>query len=392
MKSFFADAVKSRATVMTGVRTPDAVPAELFPIRRTGVSTEPMLAAARAFLDALGPEQRAGCQFGIESDAWRSWCNFHAFLFRHGACLAELDETPRGLALALMQASLGEAGYATARNVMRLNQHLAELTGRAEEFGEWYYWISIMGEPSETEPWGWQIDGHHLIVNCFVLGDQIVLTPTFMGSEPVSAETGAFAGTRVFAEEEAAGLALMRLLGPAQRRAATLGTVLPFDVFAHAFNDNVQLPFEGLAWGAMEAGQQAALRRLIAIYLRRDRPGHAALRLAEIEAHLADTWFAWIGPCDDESPFYYRVHSPVVLIEFDHQPGIMFANDVPTRRHAHTLVRTPNGNDYGKALLRAHYERLNHARGGASETDGDTLATRSSRRLGEPMDDLRRGL
>ena len=49
-----------------------------------------------------------------------------------------------------------------------------ELTGRAREYDEWYYWMSIMGAPSASEPWGWQIDGHHLIANCFVLGDQIV--------------------------------------------------------------------------------------------------------------------------------------------------------------------------------------------------------------------------
>ena len=44
--------------------------------------------------------------------------------------------------------------------------------------------------PSETDPWGWQVDGHHLDINYFVLGDQVVMTPTFMWSEPVTvAET-----------------------------------------------------------------------------------------------------------------------------------------------------------------------------------------------------------
>jgi hypothetical protein len=41
-----------------------------------------------------------------------------------------------------------------------------------------------MGTPSATEPWGWQLDGHHAIVNYFVLGDQVVMTPHFFGSEP----------------------------------------------------------------------------------------------------------------------------------------------------------------------------------------------------------------
>lgn len=39
-------------------------------------------------------------------------------------------------------------------------------------------------------------------------------------------------------------------------------------------------------------------------------------------------------------------------------PGV--PRGVPTREHVHTVVRTPNGNDYGKDLLRQHYERHPH--------------------------------
>ncbi|NRP74564.1 hypothetical protein ILFOPFJJ_05486 [Ensifer psoraleae] len=31
----------------------------------------------------------------------------------------------------------------------------------------------------------------------------------------------------------------------------------------------------------------------------------------------------------------------------------------PTRGHIHTVVRTPNGNDYGKDLLRQHHDLRN---------------------------------
>ena len=39
-----------------------------------------------------------------------------------------------------------------------------------------------------------------------------------------------------------------------------------------------------------------------------------------------------------------------------------FASDPqqPTRQHIHVVVRTPNGNDYGKDLLRQHYELHPH--------------------------------
>ena len=89
--------------------------------------------------------------------------------------------------------------------------------------------------------------------------------------------------------------------------------------------------------------------------------GHAKVRMQEVSAHLDDTYFGWIGDSSADGVFYYRIHSPVILIEFDHQtpvalPGPKEAN----RQHIHTVVRTPNGNDYGKDLLRQHYERHKH--------------------------------
>ena len=88
--------------------------------------------------------------------------------------------------------------------------------------------------------------------------------------------------------------------------------------------------------------------------------GHADEWSRAIQAKLSDTYLAWIGDVDADSVFYYRVHSPVVLIEFDHVRGIAFDNDQPSRQHIHTIIRTPNGNDYGKDLLRQHYVEFDH--------------------------------
>ncbi len=74
-----------------------------------------------------------------------------------------------------------------------------------------------------------------------------------------------------------------------------------------------------------------------------------------------DTHFSWIGGHDDQSPFYDRVYNPVVLIELDRQPGVVYSNNEPSRDHIHTLVRTPNGNDYGRDLLRQHYAQHDNA-------------------------------
>jgi hypothetical protein len=332
-----------------------------FALERTGVSPMPLVEAARGFLASLDAEQRKAVSFEIRDEAWRRWSNIHPWLMRHGVCLAALGHDQREAALALLKESLSASGYRSARDVMRLNEHALEITGLPEEYGEWFYWVSIFGTPSPQEPWGWQIDGHHLNLNCFVLGDQLVLTPAFMGSEPVLARFGKYRGTRVFAAEEEQGHGLMRALSAEERRQATIGQDLPSELLTAAFNDNRPIEPAGIRWGDLAPEGRDRLEALIATYTGRIRPGHAEIRWAEAKRHLGETHFAWIGPFDDKSPFYYRILSPVILVEFDHQSGIVYDNDTPSRDHIHTVVRTPNGNDYGKDLLRQHYARHDHS-------------------------------
>jgi Protein of unknown function (DUF3500) len=80
----------------------------------------------------------------------------------------------------------------------------------------------------------------------------------------------------------------------------------------------------------------------------------------EVAEHLGETHSCWMGGTDAVTPFYFKVQSPVILIEFDHEPGVVVDNDEPTRHHVHTVVRTPNGNDYGVDLLRQHHEQAAH--------------------------------
>ena len=349
------------AQPLRGVTSDGSVVPGLFPLRKTGVPLTSVFDAASRLLAALSPEERSTISFPVDDDAWRSWSNVHRFVVRHGLCLQHLDAEKRERALALVRASMSVAGFEEARDVMKLNEHIGEITGRPQEYAEWYYWISLMGIPSADQPWGWQIDGHHLIVNCMIVGDQLVMTPTFMGSEPCVARFGKYAGTRVFDAELDRGLALMHALAPEQRVKATLGLRLPDEVVAGAFRDNLVLPYEGIRYSELSSVQQSSLLEVISVYVTRMRSDHARLKLEEVEAHLSDTWFAWAGLVDDHSPFYYRVYGPTILIEFDHTPGVALDNDEPSRNHVHTIVRTPNGNDYGMDLLRQHYRQHDHS-------------------------------
>lgn len=331
----------------------------LFSINPTGVPTTPIKAAAEAFLNSLG-DRRAEAMFSVDGDEWRRWSNVHMFMMRHGVLMETMTQGQKDAALALMAATLSAAGYESARSIMKLNETIREITGRDIEFGDELYWFSVLGEPSESEPWGWQVDGHHLIINCFILGDQVVLAPMFFGSEPNIATAGKYEGTRAFDAEQDRGLELAQSLDEVQLARATIGTELPPECVVPAFSDNADLERQGLRFDAMSAGQRDLAMKVIETYVRRLRAGHDEVWLEEIKAHLDETYLGWIGEREEDGVFYYRVHSPVILIEFDHQRGIALNFDVPTRHHIHTVVRIPNGNDYGRDLLRQHYQQAGH--------------------------------
>lgn len=344
-----------------GVTTDGNTVPGLFTIGQTGIPSGGIKAAADSFVASLNPQQREITLFSVDSDAWRKWSNIHPYLMRHGAFLDELNAGQRNLAMDLLQQSLSPSGFKTARDIMKLNESILEITGSDDEYGEWLYWLSVLGTPDASAPWGWQIDGHHLIINCLVVGDQLVMTPMFMGSEPVAVDTGKYAGTRVFEDEENAGIALAKTLTGQQKKKAVISEDLPGEVFTTAFRDNFELKYEGIRYDELAGDQQALMLDLIGTYVNRMQSGHAKVKMAEVKKHLSETHLAWMGGTDEDSVFYYRVHSPVILIEFDHQRGVALDDDEPTRNHIHSVVRTPNGNDYGKDLLRQHREQHDHS-------------------------------
>ena len=360
-------AVRQQATLaepFKGVTTGGGRATGLFPLRVTGVPTGDLIGAAQAFLAALTPAQRARTAFPIDDDEWRKWCNVDNGIYvRQGTSLKELAPAQRAAARELMRATLSAKGLDLADAIRRTDQTLRELNGDNPAYDEELYFFTVMGTPSATEPWGWQLDGHHLIINTFVLGDQVVMTPAFWGGEPVHTTSGRHAGNVILQEEQDRGLAFMRGLDPGQQATARLAVdKKPNNIQAEAFKDNAVLDHAGLPATRLTPAQKTQLLELAALYVNNQSDGHARVKLGEVAAHLDETWFAWIGDIAPDAVFYYRIHSPVILIEFDHQRpiGVPGAGPRPTREHIHIIVRTPNGNDYGKDLLRQHLEQHPH--------------------------------
>jgi hypothetical protein len=332
----------------------------IFEIKPTGVSTEPVRNAAERFIATLTPLQLSRTMYPVDDVEWRKWMNQH-FYPRQGVCFSEMTPEQRDAAFGLMSTALSAKGFELTRNIMKLNETLAELSGDHDFLGEWIYFIQFYGKPSATEPWGWKLEGHHAIVNYFVLGDQVVMTPLFVGSEPVRAPSGKYKGLEILQQEQSGGLQLLNSFSAAQRNQAILNfSKTGNNNLTEAFKDNVVIDYAGLRTRDLTAPTRQNLRDLIHLYVSNMDDGHTRVKMDEVDLHLDNTWFTWIGGAQPDSTFYYRVQSPVILIEFDHQrPANLsgFAADPskPTQQHIHCVVRTPNGNDYGKDLLRQHY-------------------------------------
>jgi hypothetical protein len=343
-----------------GVATSEGVLDNLFPLKSTGASTAMIVSAASTFLATLNNAELSRTQYAVDDPEWRNWSNVDVGIFsRHGVSLEEMSEQQKTAAWSLLRASLSAQGIAQTQDIMKTEQSLFELNGEPIRYGEEKYYFTVMGVPSTTEPWGWQLDGHHLVINFFVLGDQVVMTPAFWGGEPVFTQNGKYAGNRIMQDEQDEGLAFMQSLDASQQAVATIDPdKTRNNQLAAANEDNLTLDYEGLRGSELSSAQKSQLLNLIRVYIANMREPHADITMDEIGQHIGATYFSWVGSAEDDAVFYYRIHSPVILIEFDHQNPVgtsqINAPGTPTRDHIHTIVRTPNGNDYGKDLLAQH--------------------------------------
>ncbi len=51
-------------------------------------------------------------------------------------------------------------------------------------------------------------------------------------------------------------------------------------------------------------------RDLIELYVSNMDEGHTRVKIDEVDRHLDNTWFTWIGGAQAGSTFYYRVQRP----------------------------------------------------------------------------------
>ncbi len=328
------------------------------------VVTDALHTSARAFRDSLGAELAARATFTMDDPERRAWSNLPTTMFKRlGVSFGELTDDQRIVAHSLLQTPLSSQGYLKVAGIMRADEILKGMSpqrGGQSMFGQDLYFLGLFGD-LDAGVWGLQLDGHHLALNLTVVGDQVWATPMFKGSDPAQVRSGLDAGWYPLFAEDQRGRALWASLEPAQRALALLEGATPTDVIAGPTRTDpiAALEIQGLSYASMSPMQQLLLLRLLAEWTQDLEPALASAHLERVrEGGLENLRFAWSGT-EEGKPYYFRIHGPTVLIEFD--------NNYPPGRsggavnHIHSVWRDPT-RDYGEDLLARHYRESPHHR------------------------------
>ena len=221
------------------------------------------------------------------------------------------------------------------------------------------YKFCLFGEPWQTSPWGFNIFGHNVCLNVFTLDGELIIGPYSLNVDPREVHKG----DRLLRRGEAAGLALMTSLDPKQQAKASIQyTVDDLDgssfirTVGGAHQDNAVVPYRGICASDLSDEQIPLLLEIVRSF-NEVIPESALDRMIErVVEHLDETFFAWSGLIAEDSPYYFRLHSPVILDELEHQETESLS--------AYRIIATqrlPNRGDYGAALL-DDWMRHSHAK------------------------------
>lgn len=170
-------------------------------------------------------------------------------------------------------------------------------------------------------------------------------------------------GVELFHRETGLALKLMQNLTPEQQKEAQKTDVVHqpenpgWNIvdqrhLAGTSQDNRVIPYEGVAVGTLTTENQDLVVSIVEAFQELLPPKPLERRLRLVRQHLADTHLTWTGKFGNDDPFYFRIQSPVFLIEMDHHTGVYLTNKEPMKFHIHTIHRLPNGGDYGRELTR----------------------------------------
>src|SRR3954464_12901987 len=188
---------------------------------------------ANRFLAALGRDQRAKATFKFEDDERMNWHFIPKE--RKGLPLREMTPYQKHLTSALLSAGLSQTGYVKAVTIMSLEDVLRIIENASDEYRDpEKYYFSGFGTPSETDAWGYRVEGHHLSQNYTVFDGKVVDSPSFFGANPAEVRQGPRKGLRALAPEDDLGFRLIQSLDLPQRKIAIVEPTAYKDILTAA--------------------------------------------------------------------------------------------------------------------------------------------------------------
>jgi hypothetical protein len=246
----------------------------------------------------------------------------------------------------------------------------------------------MFGDPENSGSWGFQLDGHHCVVNFLVHGDQVSIVPAFLGGEPIK-ETFNGVSFDIFKDERDLALALYNGFTTAENAAAVSTGSSATMLVGPAPNGGDPDPHRGdydysgfangLKYSDMSAATQANLILLMKEYVYNLNTAFADIWWADIMNNIDETYFVWLDNVDNPTPttqFYYRIYNPYLWVEYNMEEPV--GDGIEVWNHAHTITRIPNNpttnkggdynifaqiiNDNGVKTLYEHYMKADHHR------------------------------
>lgn len=300
------------------------------------------VSAARNFLAILDEGQQAKAKFAFENESQRKrWSNLPTGIFeRAGVRLGDLTPRQRDAAMAVLAAALSKSGYEKVIGIMEGDETLRKGGGGRLVFGKDEYYVSLLGTPSSTEPWSIQFGGHHLALNITLAGERGAISPSHTATQPAKFTLDGQI-VRPLGGETDTAFTLINALNETQRKQAILGAQFR-DLVLGPGQDGQTLVPEGVKVATFDEKQRTLLLNLVREWVGILHDEAAEPKMAEIQAGLGETWFAWSGPTIPGSAAYFRIQGPTLLIEYAPQ---RMGGDAT--QHIHTIYRDPT-NEYGR--------------------------------------------
>ncbi len=303
---------------------------------------------ANRFLGVLDDSQRKLALIAFDSANRLDW--HYIPRNRSGLNLGDMRPAQAEAARALFATVLNEQGLKLLDGVRLLEGVLREQQGSWRDPGRYY--LSVFGTPGRF-PWGWRLEGHHLSLNvAFPAVAQIAVTPFFVGAHPATVRDGAHKGFRLLGVAEDLARQIMTGLPEAQQRSALIANRSFGEIVASPQREQeLGLP-RGLELGAMSGAARQLVEMLMDRFLGTLTPDLVAAQKRRVMEQGFDRFrFAWAGSLQPNEAYYFRVHGPATLIEYD--------NTQNGANHIHSVWRDL-ATDFGTDALGEHYRRQPH--------------------------------